>query len=527
MVHEITRYRKIDINELLRQLRGRITQAHEIVPSAIVLIRGGSIPKTTSGKIQRRECKQRFEDGVLDVIAEWRSNADGMSPEASQAAVLTNGEQAPSEVPPVTSSRSNGHGMEAADRMRTKHRRHEGSPPDENQIFVDVSSMLRNLNPLSGSVVINRETCLFADLGLASIDAVMLQADIENYYQRRFAFREFIAEIGGREVPDISLRDLVEFLHREFATAALFTTAASSHVTARGLKFYYRQEGEGPNVVLIHGVGGNMAVWYLCGLVRELARRFRVTVYDLRGHGHSQRTESGYTSNDMAEDLHAIQLELGIRQPIYLGHSFGAAIAMQMAVKYPKNVAGVVLSDAYFPGLAEVQGAPGHWPGWAAYQAVATHIGIEVSDEWDNLADLFQQVADLTGDQRKLFIKIAGNATYQRLLQIASTSCGRDVADEAGLTQDRILSVTQPVVCLYGEQSPFRPLCEYLSEHLEDCSISIVPQAEHFAFEENPAEFVRLANNAILGMTGFAIPEDAMIPSTGTLRNQTLFTNRP
>src|SRR5687767_4841427 len=120
--------------------------------------------------------------------------------------------------------------------------------------------------------------------------------------------------------------------------------------TVRGIKLSYRQDDAGPDVVLIHGVAGNMAVWYLCGLVHELAGHFRVTAYDLRGHGYSESTPTGYTSRDMAEDLQALRQKLGIGPVYLLGHSFGAAIALQAALLEPEAVKGVVLSDAYLPG---------------------------------------------------------------------------------------------------------------------------------------------------------------------------------
>jgi len=135
-------------------------------------------------------------------------------------------------------------------------------------------------------------------------------------------------------------------------------------LTSRGIRFSYRQDGEGPDVVLIHGVAGNMAVWYLCGLVHALSEHFRVTAYDLRGHGYSESTPSGYTSRDMAEDLHGLLRELGLGPVYLLGHSFGAAIALQTALSQPDSVAGIVLSDGYLPGLSEVHGQPQQWPGW-------------------------------------------------------------------------------------------------------------------------------------------------------------------
>jgi pimeloyl-ACP methyl ester carboxylesterase len=291
---------------------------------------------------------------------------------------------------------------------------------------------------------------------------------------------------------------------------------------ARGIRLNYRQDGAGPDVVLIHGVAGNMAVWYLCGLVHALASHFRVTAYDLRGHGYSDSTPSGYTSRDMAEDLQALRRVLGLGPMYLLGHSFGAAVALQMALLEPAAVAGVILSDAYLPGLSEIHGQPQQWPGWQAYKELATQLGLTLADDWDNLEDLFAQVARLSDDQKQAFIQVAGAGTLERLVRAAATTCGRDVADPAGLTADRILAVSQPVVCLYGQQSPFRRLCSYLAESLPNCRQALVPDAEHFAFDENPAEFVQLAAQQLRALADIAAAPPPLVQSPR--RTDTLFT---
>ena len=73
-------------------------------------------------------------------------------------------------------------------------------------------------------------------------------------------------------------------------------------IHANGLNFHYQQAGEGPDVVLIHGVTGDLSIWFLCKAMGVLGRSFRVTAYDLRGHGYSDVAPSGYTSADQAGD---------------------------------------------------------------------------------------------------------------------------------------------------------------------------------------------------------------------------------
>ncbi len=98
-------------------------------------------------------------------------------------------------------------------------------------------------------------------------------------------------------------------------------------LVANGINFHYQQAGEGPDVVLIHGVTGDLSVWFLCEAMGVLGRSFRVTAYDLRGHGYSDVTTDGYTSAAQAGDVMAIMDALDIDRAMLVGHSFGAVIA--------------------------------------------------------------------------------------------------------------------------------------------------------------------------------------------------------
>ncbi len=106
-------------------------------------------------------------------------------------------------------------------------------------------------------------------------------------------------------------------------------------LNANGLNFHYQQAGAGPDVFLIHGVTGDLSIWFLCEAMGVLGRSFRVTAYDLRGHGYSDVSARRYTSADQAADLMAIMDALEIDRAMLVGHSFGAVIAMHAAVSHP------------------------------------------------------------------------------------------------------------------------------------------------------------------------------------------------
>jgi pimeloyl-ACP methyl ester carboxylesterase len=266
------------------------------------------------------------------------------------------------------------------------------------------------------------------------------------------------------------------------------------HLTANGVRLHYQQAGRGPDVVLLHAVTSNLAVWLFINLVDVLARDYRVTAYDLRGHGASSAPPTGYTSAEMAEDFRHLHEALGLGPAYLVGHSFGAVVALHAAVLCPERVAGLILSDPYFPGLAHVEPNLRRAHVWVDLREVFRHAGMELGADVDFTA-LFRMVAELTPEQHQIIRSRMGPASARWLAQLprlAETTCGADVFAVAGLTAERIGSVRQPVVALYDEHSPFLATCRYLKEKLANCVVEIVPGAGHLAPLENTPVFVEL-----------------------------------
>ncbi len=259
-----------------------------------------------------------------------------------------------------------------------------------------------------------------------------------------------------------------------------------------GLRFHCQQAGEGPDVVLVHGLTGDLSIWFLCRAMQDLAATHRATAYDLRGHGYSDAPPSGYTSADHAGDLLAVMDRLGIARARLVGHSFGGVIALHAAALAPGRVEAVVMSDPYFPALRHLEDVS-RWGHWQNFRREAQEAGVTLSDEhWYDLGRFFDQVVHLDGDDLLRFRRAVGLPALNRLLRLGRTSCGDDAKAEAGLTAEVIAGVTAPALALYGEFSPFLATARYLVEHLPDCRAAIVPGAKHRAPEENPEGFVRL-----------------------------------
>src|SRR3954462_9011659 len=140
-----------------------------------------------------------------------------------------------------------------------------------------------------------------------------------------------------------------------------------------GITVHYQTKGAGRDVVLVHGITSCIAQWYV-EVLPSLAPQYRVTAYYLRGHGLTDATPSGYTSEGLALDLLALLDHLGIESASIVGHSFGGAVGLHTALLRPERVNGVVLLDTGLACLRHLR-VISDWSGWAAYGADLAQFG--------------------------------------------------------------------------------------------------------------------------------------------------------
>ena len=113
-------------------------------------------------------------------------------------------------------------------------------------------------------------------------------------------------------------------------------------LTLHGHRVAYRTAGEGPVVVLVHGMAGCSATW--SQVMPALARRFTVVAPDLCGHGGSAKQPHGeYSVSGHANVLHDLLTALGHDRATLVGQSLGGGIVMQLAYQFPDCCERLVL----------------------------------------------------------------------------------------------------------------------------------------------------------------------------------------
>jgi pimeloyl-ACP methyl ester carboxylesterase len=128
---------------------------------------------------------------------------------------------------------------------------------------------------------------------------------------------------------------------------------AGRFVDAGGARLHYVERGDGPPLVLLHGLGSMVEDFLTSGLVDAASRKYRVLAFDRPGYGHSTRPRGRrWDAFAQAACLREALRALDVRRPVVLGHSWGTSVAIALALSDPGVPRGLVLaSGLYFPTL--------------------------------------------------------------------------------------------------------------------------------------------------------------------------------
>jgi proline iminopeptidase len=130
--------------------------------------------------------------------------------------------------------------------------------------------------------------------------------------------------------------------------AAAIYQQKSGYVDAKGVMIYYVEFGKGEPLVVVHGGPGADHTYFLPWLL-PLARTHRLIFIDERGSGQSERLQdvSKYTIENMADDVEAVRVALGLGKIDLLGHSCGGVLAEAYALKYQQNLRHLILNSTF------------------------------------------------------------------------------------------------------------------------------------------------------------------------------------
>ena len=210
--------------------------------------------------------------------------------------------------------------------------------------------------------------------------------------------------------------------------------------------------GEGPPLVLLHGLTATRRN-VVQGSSHLLRRGYRLIAYDARGHGESDRAThpAEYEYADLVRDLDAVMAGLGLRQPVLVGSSMGAATVLTWALDHPDEPAALVQITPAYDGSART----GHerLAAWERLAEGLEHGGIDgfvAAAGLEHLPERWREAAQLATRQR-----IGNNLDLAAVADAIRVVPGSHAFD--GLDQLERLEIPTLVVATRDEADPLHP----------------------------------------------------------------------
>lgn len=273
---------------------------------------------------------------------------------------------------------------------------------------------------------------------------------------------------------------------------------AREELFLHGHRICFRRAGEGPLILLVHGITGSARHWER--LFPVLAERHTVLVPDLLGHGESAKPRGDYSLGAFASGLRDLLLALDFERATVVGHSLGGGIAMQFSYQFPERCERLVLIDSGGLGsdvhhLLRAATLPGselvlplltddRLRGLAAGAAGALRrIGLDAGQDLAEMVRGLDTLAD--GETRQAFLET---------LRAVVGPSGQKVD-----ARDRLyLAEAIPSLIIWGEHDPIIPAHHGVEAHrlMPKSRLELIP-AGHFPHLEQPYEVGRLIGEFI------------------------------
>jgi pimeloyl-ACP methyl ester carboxylesterase len=262
-------------------------------------------------------------------------------------------------------------------------------------------------------------------------------------------------------------------------------------INVRGIDFFYREEGEGAPLLLIHGALGSADVWPT--VFESLARDHRVIAYDRRAYSRTKAApappDQYFTTH--GDDAAALLEALAAAPAAVLGWSGGALTALHLGARHPRLVSCLVLEEPPF------QAAANPTPEWAAAFLRVGQLTDEGRDR--DAAEAFMGFV--------LSYRTGGSAfdafdpeLRESMLANAATLMPEVLAGSGEVTVKQLQGITCPVTCLLGELSHkvFVTATDRLVQVISHARVVGIPGAPHAMHIDQPERFVDAVRCALV-----------------------------
>jgi pimeloyl-ACP methyl ester carboxylesterase len=281
------------------------------------------------------------------------------------------------------------------------------------------------------------------------------------------------------------------------------------HVVLHGHSIAYRAAGDGPVVLLVHGMAGSSETWRL--VMPALAKRFTVVAPDLLGHGASAKPRCEYSVGAHANVLRDLVAALGHERATLVGQSLGGGVVMQLAYQFPERCERLVLVSSgglgrEVSGLLRALSMPGVEQLFPLVCSPALRDAGRRLAAW--VGDRFVRPAPVAEEMWRCWSALADDDARRAFFRTL-----RAVVDATGQTvcaSDRLyLAALLPTLIVWGARDGLIPMHHGVAAHeaIPGSRLVVFDDVGHFPHCEAPERFVETLVDFIAGTEPVAAPE--------------------
>lgn len=251
----------------------------------------------------------------------------------------------------------------------------------------------------------------------------------------------------------------------------VFHVTEGAYFDSNGVRVHYTEDGQGEPVILIHGIAANSDLnWRRPGVIRALARDFRVIAIDLRGHGRSaQPLDAAQYGTEMAEDVVRLMDHLGIEKAQVAGYSLGGFVLLKLVTMHPDRITSAAFCAAGWKNPEDPSPIPNPYtPPSAAAVARAVHYAAAGPEP----RTLFNRVRSWVGDH-------IGNKAARKALKKSYP--------QLAVSRAELERIQTPGIDLIGSSDGFLPLAKDLEKNLPAIKLVMFDGANHFTLPFYPS----------------------------------------
>ncbi|MCF8000672.1 MAG: alpha/beta hydrolase [Halanaerobiales bacterium] len=256
-----------------------------------------------------------------------------------------------------------------------------------------------------------------------------------------------------------------------------------------GVEIYYELSGKGKdNIAFLNGIAMQTALWE--AQEKHFQDNYQVLLHDFRGQGQSSLKPNNFTFKQHADDFNKLLEELDIDKIHVVGVSYGAEVAMQFALQYPKKVSSLVLGTAVSEIKPLLKAKIESW-----IMAAETYNGelfFKVMAPYVYSNSFYEENGEWLENRAVQFGRIVNKEWLEAFISLSKNFLTLDITN-------KLSNIKVPTLVISGEEDILKPpyYGKIIKNEIPNSKFKIIDNAAHGLFAEKPMEFNQLVGEFI------------------------------